>query len=146
MSIETDSELELNETEYDYDIYGDTRNNKKHNEEKHYGKYSYNYINYKKIYNSMLKKEKQREKYNQMKQNDQIEKKEMEDKKELEKNKKILEHHLKTRIIPFNKNGINLKYYHKINKLNISSKMKDELINREIKKKNEEISNLICYN
>ena len=67
-------------------------------------------------------------------------------KKELEKNKKILEHHRKTRIIPFNKNGINLKYYHKINKLNISSKMKDELINREIKKKNEEISNLICYN
>ena len=67
-------------------------------------------------------------------------------KKELEKNKKILEHHRKTRIIPFNKNGINLKYYHKINKLNISSKMKDELINREIKKKSEEISNLICYN
>ena len=67
-------------------------------------------------------------------------------KKELEKNKKILEHHRKTRLIPFNKNGINLKYYHKINQLNMSSKMKDELINREMKKKNEEISNLICYN
>ena len=66
-------------------------------------------------------------------------------KKEEEKNKKILEYHRKTRIIPFNKNGINLKYFHKIKHLNIHSKQNDELINKENKKKNDEIINLISY-
>ena len=47
---------------------------------------------------------------------------------ELEKNKKILEHHRKTRIIPFNKNGINLSYYHKINDMSISFKTRDEFL------------------
>ena len=65
---------------------------------------------------------------------------------ELEKNKKILEHHRKTRIIPFNKNGINLSYYHKINDMSISFKTRDELIKRENKKKREEIINLFEYN
>ena len=65
---------------------------------------------------------------------------------ELEKNKKILEHHRKTRIIPFNKNGINLSYYHKINDMSISFKTRDELIKKENKKKREEIINLFEYN
>ena len=66
--------------------------------------------------------------------------------KEFEKNKKILEHHRKTRIIQFNKNGINLTYYHKIYNMSISFKTRDEFINRENKKRNEEIINLINYN
>ena len=61
---------------------------------------------------------------------------------ELEKNKLIIEHHQKIRFIPLNKNGINLKYYHKNNHLSVSSKKKDELIN---KKKIEDIKNLICF-
>ena len=66
--------------------------------------------------------------------------------KEIEKSKKILEHHRKIRIIPFNKNGINLNYYHKINHLSISAKKSTELTKKENNKKNEEIINLICYN
>jgi hypothetical protein len=65
---------------------------------------------------------------------------------ELEKNKKILEHHRKTRIIPFNKNGINLTYYHKSNNMSISFKTRNVLINKESKKKREEFINLINYN
>ena len=66
--------------------------------------------------------------------------------KELEKNKKILEYHRKTRIIPFNKNGINLTYYHKTNYMSNSFKTRNVLINRESKKKREEFINLINYN
>ena len=66
--------------------------------------------------------------------------------KELEKNKKILEYHRKTRIIPFNKNGINLTYYHKSNNMSIAFKTRNVLINRESKKKREEFINLINYN
>ena len=66
--------------------------------------------------------------------------------KEIEKNKKILEHHRKIRIIPYNKNGINLNYYHKINHLTISAKNSNEIINKENKKRNEENINLISYN
>ena len=88
MSIKEDSKLMLNENECEYDIYGDTRNNSKHNEERPYGKYSYNYKNLCKIYNSIMKKDMQKEKYTQIKQKNQTEIKEAEDKKEQEKNKK----------------------------------------------------------
>ena len=88
MSIKEDSKLMLNEKECEYDIYGDTRNNAKHNEERPYAKYSYNSKNLNRIYNSIMKKEMQKEKYIQMKQKNQNENKENEDKKEQEKNKK----------------------------------------------------------
>ena len=88
MSLQEDSKLIYNEKECEYDEFGDTRNNLKHNEEKHYGKYSYNFKNCKKIYYSMMKKEMQKEKYAQMKQNNEIETKEIENKKEQEKNRK----------------------------------------------------------
>ncbi len=88
MSIQEDSKLILNEKECEYDIYGDTRNISKHDEERPYGKYSYNYKNLSKIYNSIMKKEMQKEKYTQMKQKNQTEIKETENKKEQEKNKK----------------------------------------------------------
>jgi len=78
----------LNEKECEYDIYGDTRNNSKHNEERPYAKYSYNSKNLNRIYNTIMKKEMQKEKYTQMKQKNQNENKENEDKKEQEKNKK----------------------------------------------------------
>ena len=88
MSIKEDSKLMLNEKECEYDIYGDTRNNSKHNEERPYAKYSYNSKNLNRIYNIIMKKEMQKEKYTQMKQKNQNENKENEDKKEQEKNKK----------------------------------------------------------
>ncbi len=88
MSLKEDSKLMLNEKECEYDIYGDTRNNSKHNEERPYAKYSYNSKNLNRIYNSIMKKEMQKEKYTQMKQKNQNENKENEDKKEQEKNKK----------------------------------------------------------
>ena len=88
MSIKEDSKLMLNEKECEYDIYGDTRNNSKHNEERPYAKYSYNSKNLNRIYNTIMKKEMQKEKYTQMKQKNQNENKENEDKKEQEKNKK----------------------------------------------------------
>ena len=56
MSIKEDSKLMLNEKECEYDIYGDTRNNFKHNEERPYAKYSYNSKNLNRIYNTIMKK------------------------------------------------------------------------------------------
>ena len=88
MSTKQDSKLILNENECEYDIYGDTRNNSKHNEERPYGKNSYNYKNLCKIYNSIMKKDMQKEKDTQTKQKNQTESKDVEDKKEREKNKK----------------------------------------------------------
>ena len=88
MSLKEDSKLMLNEKECEYDIYGDTRNNSKYNEERPYAKYSYNSKNLNRIYNTIMKKEMQKEKYTQMKQKNQNENKENEDKKEQEKNKK----------------------------------------------------------
>ena len=88
MSLKEDSKLMLNEKECEYDIYGDTRNNSKYNEERPYAKYSYNSKNLNRIYNTIMKKEMQKEKYTQMKQKNQDENKENEDKKEQEKNKK----------------------------------------------------------
>ena len=76
---ETDNYLVLNDRECDYDYNGDTRNNKKHDEEKYYSKNSYNYKIYKKINKSIIKKEIQKGKYLEMKQNQELELKEREE-------------------------------------------------------------------
>ena len=66
--------------------------------------------------------------------------------KQAEKNKKILEYHRKTRFYHLNKNGITLNYFNNSNHYCISSSSKDELIDRKILNKKEEIKNLIFYN
>ena len=53
----TNENLQCNEKTCEYDEYGDTRNNKKHNEEKKYSKHSYNYKDSKRIHYIKLKKE-----------------------------------------------------------------------------------------
>ena len=53
-------DITYNDRECEYDIYGDTRNNPKHNEEKPYKKNSYNHKIYKKINNSIMKKQMQK--------------------------------------------------------------------------------------
>ena len=56
------NKLQLNDIECEYDIYGDTRNGYKHNEEKKYSKHSYSYKDTYRIEYSKNKKEIQREK------------------------------------------------------------------------------------
>ena len=83
MSTKQDK-LTFNDRECDYDYYGDTRNNPKHNEEKPYAKCSYNYKASKKISESKMKKEIQSEKNKAINNQEELEKKEHEEK---EKNK-----------------------------------------------------------
>ncbi len=70
---------DYDERECEYDYYGDTRNNPKHNEEKPYAKNSYNYKIYKKINGSICKKAMQKEEYEENKQKNELEKKESEE-------------------------------------------------------------------
>ena len=58
----SENKLKFNDRECEYDIFGDTRNNYKHNEEKNYSKHSYSYKDTVRIENSKIKKEIQREK------------------------------------------------------------------------------------
>ena len=73
-----ETKLAFNERDCEYDYYGDTRNNTKHNEEKPYAKNSYNFKINKKIKGSILKKEMQKEEYEENKQKKELEKKESE--------------------------------------------------------------------
>ena len=63
MSINYENSTSINDEECDYDYFGDTRNNYKHNEEKSYTKNSYNYKIYKKINYTINKKQIQKEQY-----------------------------------------------------------------------------------
>ena len=74
--------IDYNEKEYDYDYYGDTRNNPKFNEETNHTKHSYNYKINKKINYAKQKKEKQREIYEETKQKNEAEKRENEEQRE----------------------------------------------------------------
>ena len=92
-----ESQLTFNDRECEYDIYGDTRNNNKHNEEKPYAKYSYNAKTFKKINNSIMKKEKQSKKDKATNMKPEMEKKEKEenemskiDKKENKRKLKVM--------------------------------------------------------
>ena len=76
--------LDYEGRECEYDYYGDTRNNPKHNEEKPYAKNSYNYKIYKKINGSICKKAMQKEEYEENKQKNELEKKESEENEENE--------------------------------------------------------------
>ena len=76
--------LDYNERECEYDYFGDTRNNHKHNEEKPYAKNSYNYKINKKIKGSICKKEMQKEEYEENKHKNELEKKECEENEENE--------------------------------------------------------------
>ena len=77
--------LDYEERECEYDYYGDTRNNPKHNEEKPYAKNSYNYKIYKKINGSICKKAMQKEEYEENKNKNELDKKEEPKKEETEK-------------------------------------------------------------
>ena len=63
-----------------------------------------------------------------------------------EKTRKISEHHRKTRFFHLNKNGINLQYHNNITQNYISSLSEDNIIDKKIKNKKEEIKGLIYYN
>jgi hypothetical protein len=63
-----------------------------------------------------------------------------------EKCRKILEHHSKIRFFHLNKNGINLNYFNNSTHYSISSFSKDDLIDKKIKAKREEIKSLLSYN
>ena len=81
MSANNDN-VTFNDRECDYEYFGDTRNNPKHNEEKQYSKNSYNYKIYKKIKYSKMKKLNQKEKYAREKEKNEEELKESNEKKE----------------------------------------------------------------
>ena len=63
-----------------------------------------------------------------------------------QKNRIILEYHRKIRFFPLNKNGINLNYFNNSTRYCISSSIKDELVDKKIKSKREEIKGLLYYN
>ena len=58
----SENKLQLNDRQCEYDIYGDTRNGHKHNEEKIYSKHSYSYKDTLRIEYIKNYKETQREK------------------------------------------------------------------------------------
>ena len=80
----SDKKLAFNERDCEYDYYGDTRNNLKFNEERPYAKNSYNFKVNKKIYLSKLKKETQKESYEEEKHKQEFENKEKEELKEIQ--------------------------------------------------------------
>ena len=57
----SEKKLQFNDRECEYDIFGDTRNGYKHNEEKNYPKHSYNYKDTLRIEYLKIKKEMQKE-------------------------------------------------------------------------------------
>ena len=76
----SESCLKYNEIETEYDYFGDTRNNKKYNEEKFYWKHSYNKNNFSRIEDVKAKKRHQRE--------NAFEEQEKEEEENIKKNKK----------------------------------------------------------
>ena len=57
----SENKLQVNDRECEYDMYGDTRNGNKYNEEKNYSKHSYSFKDTLRIEYSKNKKEMQRE-------------------------------------------------------------------------------------